>query len=265
MKRAHEVEALLVDPRTAFVVVSTLEAAPAHEARFLAESLQDRKMTVGAIVANRVLPTRLASDRRAPKPPTISPNARGPTPTVTWLPQSLQRREMIPTSSTGCCIRWRRGSTTWRWWRHVRRIDAPNSLRWLRRRSPSRGCRVTSTTCAASVGWRVTSAGSRIRQTHRDDVARRPLPRPLVARSERHRSPPSPDGGVGVPRRPLLLGPAPPCAFRRRSMDDHRSGPSGDEPDDVPDRLRRHLGVAGGRVDERGGRDRARSSKGTSR
>jgi anion-transporting ArsA/GET3 family ATPase len=61
VKRAKEVEALLVDPRTAFVVVSTLEAAPAHEARFLAESLEDRKMTVGAIVANRVLPARLAS------------------------------------------------------------------------------------------------------------------------------------------------------------------------------------------------------------
>ena len=61
VKRANEVEALLVDPRTAFVVVSTLEAAPAHEARFLAESLRDRKMTVGAIVANRVLPPQLAS------------------------------------------------------------------------------------------------------------------------------------------------------------------------------------------------------------
>ena len=61
VKRANEVEALLVDPRTAFVVVSTLEAAPAHEARYLAESLQERKMTVGAIVANRVLPPHLAS------------------------------------------------------------------------------------------------------------------------------------------------------------------------------------------------------------
>ena len=59
--RANEVEALLVDPRTAFVVVSTLEAAPAHEARYLAESLRDRKMTVGAIVANRVLPEHLAT------------------------------------------------------------------------------------------------------------------------------------------------------------------------------------------------------------
>lgn len=60
VKRAKEVEALLVDPRTAFVVVSTLEAAPAYEARYLAESLRERKMTIGAIVANRVLPDRLA-------------------------------------------------------------------------------------------------------------------------------------------------------------------------------------------------------------
>ncbi len=60
VKRAKEVEALLVDPRTAFVVVSTLEAAPAHEAKFLAESLRERKMTIGAIVANRVLPAAIA-------------------------------------------------------------------------------------------------------------------------------------------------------------------------------------------------------------
>ncbi len=60
VKRAKEVEALLVDSRTAFVVVSTLEAAPAHEATFLAESLTERKMSIGAIIANRVLPAHLA-------------------------------------------------------------------------------------------------------------------------------------------------------------------------------------------------------------
>ncbi len=60
VRRAKEVEALLVDPRTAFVVVSTLEAAPAHEAKFLAESLRERKMPIGAIVANRVMPSHLA-------------------------------------------------------------------------------------------------------------------------------------------------------------------------------------------------------------
>jgi len=61
VRRAREVESLLADARTAFVVVTTLETAPSHEARFLAEELVDRGMAVGAIVANRVLPAALAS------------------------------------------------------------------------------------------------------------------------------------------------------------------------------------------------------------
>jgi anion-transporting ArsA/GET3 family ATPase len=54
--RASEVERLLVDPRTSFVVVSTLEAAPAREARYLADELRRRQMPLGALVLNRVLP-----------------------------------------------------------------------------------------------------------------------------------------------------------------------------------------------------------------
>ncbi len=57
--RAAEVERLLVDPRTSFVVVTTLEAAPAHEARFLADELRKRKMHLGAIIMNRTLPTSI--------------------------------------------------------------------------------------------------------------------------------------------------------------------------------------------------------------
>lgn len=53
---AREVEQLLADPRTTFVVVSTLEAAPSHEARYLARELARRELHLGAIVANRVLP-----------------------------------------------------------------------------------------------------------------------------------------------------------------------------------------------------------------
>lgn len=53
---AREVEGLLGDPRTTFVVVSTLEAAPSHEAAFLARELVRRDFHLGAIVANRVLP-----------------------------------------------------------------------------------------------------------------------------------------------------------------------------------------------------------------
>ena len=65
VRRAREVEALLVDPRTAFVVVTTLETAPSHEARFLARSLVERNMSLGAIVANRVLPEALAGSDAA--------------------------------------------------------------------------------------------------------------------------------------------------------------------------------------------------------
>lgn len=57
VRRADEVERLFVDPRTAFVVVSTLEAAPAYEAAFLARELQHRHMSLGAIVLNRTLPS----------------------------------------------------------------------------------------------------------------------------------------------------------------------------------------------------------------
>ncbi|MGR4052083.1 hypothetical protein, partial [Kosakonia cowanii] len=53
---ASEVELLLSDPRTTFVVVSTLEAAPSHEAAYLARELSRRELHLGAIVANRVLP-----------------------------------------------------------------------------------------------------------------------------------------------------------------------------------------------------------------
>lgn len=54
--RAREVERLLADPRTSFLVVSTLEAAPAHEAAFLASALRERHLPLGGIVINRAMP-----------------------------------------------------------------------------------------------------------------------------------------------------------------------------------------------------------------
>jgi anion-transporting ArsA/GET3 family ATPase len=63
VSRAREVEALLGDPRTTFVVVTTLETAPAHEAEYLARELLRRRYHLGAIVANRVLPAAIT--RRA--------------------------------------------------------------------------------------------------------------------------------------------------------------------------------------------------------
>jgi anion-transporting ArsA/GET3 family ATPase len=61
--RAREVEALLGDDRTTFLVVSTLETAPAHEAAYLARELLRRDYDLGAVIVNRVLPTALT--RRA--------------------------------------------------------------------------------------------------------------------------------------------------------------------------------------------------------
>jgi anion-transporting ArsA/GET3 family ATPase len=78
VRRAREVEALLVDPRTAFVVVTTLETAPSHEARFLARSLVEREMCLGAIVANRVLPEELAGSAAADSAAELLEQASGP-------------------------------------------------------------------------------------------------------------------------------------------------------------------------------------------
>jgi anion-transporting ArsA/GET3 family ATPase len=61
VRHAREVEAILSDPRTTFVVVSTLEAAPTHEATYLARALDRRDLHLGAVVANRVLPGTFTS------------------------------------------------------------------------------------------------------------------------------------------------------------------------------------------------------------
>ncbi|HET6949588.1 MAG TPA: ArsA-related P-loop ATPase [Acidimicrobiales bacterium] len=54
--RARAVTRTLSDKRTTFVVVSTLEAAPAREAEFFIEALRDRRFPLGAVVLNKVLP-----------------------------------------------------------------------------------------------------------------------------------------------------------------------------------------------------------------
>ena len=47
------------------MVVTTLETAPSHEARFLAEELRRRRMSLGAIIANRALPGEFAAPAAA--------------------------------------------------------------------------------------------------------------------------------------------------------------------------------------------------------
>ena len=56
VERAKAVTALLGGPQTSFVVVSTLEVAPAREAEFFLELLSKRRYHVGALVLNKVLP-----------------------------------------------------------------------------------------------------------------------------------------------------------------------------------------------------------------
>ena len=56
VERAQAVTRLLHDPRTAFVVVTTLEPAPAREARFFIAELDARGLSLGGVVANKVLP-----------------------------------------------------------------------------------------------------------------------------------------------------------------------------------------------------------------
>jgi anion-transporting ArsA/GET3 family ATPase len=59
VERARAVERVLEDRRTTFVVVTTLEAAPAHEAGRFVEVLRTKRLHLGAVVLNRVLPTEL--------------------------------------------------------------------------------------------------------------------------------------------------------------------------------------------------------------
>jgi anion-transporting ArsA/GET3 family ATPase len=54
--RAEAVNRLLRDVRTTFVVVTTLEAVPAVEAEQLIESLRERRLHLGLLVCNKVLP-----------------------------------------------------------------------------------------------------------------------------------------------------------------------------------------------------------------
>jgi anion-transporting ArsA/GET3 family ATPase len=56
VERATAVARLMHDPRTAFVVVSTLEPAPAREAVFFIGELERRELALGGVVVNKVLP-----------------------------------------------------------------------------------------------------------------------------------------------------------------------------------------------------------------
>ena len=62
VSRAKEVTRVLADRRTTFAVITTLEASPLHEAEFFMQALQARKLQLGALVLNKVLPSYLRDD-----------------------------------------------------------------------------------------------------------------------------------------------------------------------------------------------------------
>jgi anion-transporting ArsA/GET3 family ATPase len=66
VERAESVTRLLSDRRTTFMVVSTLEATPVREAEFFSAELLKRKLHLGAVVLNKVLPDYL-HDAKATK------------------------------------------------------------------------------------------------------------------------------------------------------------------------------------------------------
>jgi anion-transporting ArsA/GET3 family ATPase len=61
VERANKVESVLRNPDTKFAVVTTLEVAPAFEAEYLLNELQSRSFSLAALIANRVVPSLLAS------------------------------------------------------------------------------------------------------------------------------------------------------------------------------------------------------------
>ena len=65
VKRANEVEAVVKQQDTSFMVVTTLESAPLHEAEFLIDALCQRGFSLNTVIANRVTPQELVSQAQA--------------------------------------------------------------------------------------------------------------------------------------------------------------------------------------------------------
>lgn len=75
VERATSVGHLLADRRTTFMVVSTLESVPLREAEFFAQALTERKLHLGAMVMNKVLPEYLRDGAAADVAQTLKEQA----------------------------------------------------------------------------------------------------------------------------------------------------------------------------------------------
>ena len=92
VQRARAVERLLHDRRTSFVVVTTLEPAPADEAEFFVRALADRRFHLGAVVFNKVLPTYLLDGRAVAAADRF---VSSPADVAAKLPPSIGEREQV--------------------------------------------------------------------------------------------------------------------------------------------------------------------------
>jgi anion-transporting ArsA/GET3 family ATPase len=75
IERAEAVTRTLQDRRTTFMVVTTLEAAPAQEADFFIDALDARGFHLGALVLNKVLPDYLVGRAAATSARTLAKNS----------------------------------------------------------------------------------------------------------------------------------------------------------------------------------------------
>ncbi len=143
--RAKAVERLLHDKRTTFAVVTTLEAAPLHEAERFCQTLIDRDFHLGALILNKTLPDSLRDPAGAAAATACIDDAGPISPTPSWVPAT--RRSPIVTARPGCCGPSASRTATSPSSRCGRRSCGPSS-----RASPtsSPGCRTSPTTSATS-------------------------------------------------------------------------------------------------------------------
>ena len=128
VERSESVGRLLSDRRTTFVVVSTLEAVPLREAEFFAEQLTDRRLHLGAIVLNKVLPDYLrGSDGRRGGRDAEGPGRRAGRRAGPGAGRGRTPASATPTRSPGCSPRWPTATSTSRWWPCGRWRSGPRS------------------------------------------------------------------------------------------------------------------------------------------
>ena len=150
VERSESVGRLVSDRRTTFIVVSTLEAVPLREAEFFAEELTARRLHLGAIVLNKVLPVYLRGAEGATVAESMKDRAADLASHLApawgrWTPPSA-----TPTRSPGSSPRWPTAISISRWSPCARWRSGPCS-RWFPTCWPP--CRSSTRTSSIWPGW----------------------------------------------------------------------------------------------------------------